>query len=133
MNCDLKNEGGMVNEGGMINFKELKVWNRAVEWARDLILMVDNLQTDRKHYRLIEQLEAAVTSVSMNISEGKGRYSTKEFLHFLYIARGSAYETITLLNIFSSLKWITKEMLTNFENEGTEIVKMINGMIRGIR
>ena len=122
----------VIKDEGNLNFKELKVWNRAVEWVRDVILMVEKLQTERKHFRLIEQLESAVTSVSMNISEGKGRYSKKEFIHFLYIASGSAYETITLLNIFESLNWISKETLTKFENEGTEIVRMINRMVRKI-
>ena len=126
-------EQNMVKKEEPIRFKELNVWKRAVEWARDVILLVDKMQTDRKHYRLIEQLESAVTSVSMNISEGKGRYSKKEFVHFLYISRGSAYETITLLNIFNSLNWITKETLDKFEAEGIEIIKMLNMLIKSIK
>ena len=123
----------IAKDDGKLNLKELNVWKKAVEWARDVILMVDKLQTDRKHYRLIEQLESAVTSISMNISEGKGRYSKKEFLHFLYIARGSAFETITLLNIFNSLNWITKETLDKFEAEGIEIIKMLNKLASTIK
>jgi four helix bundle protein len=64
-----------------------------------VIRLVGNLKTPRKHYRLIEQLEAASTSVAMNIAEGKGRPTTKEFIQFLYIARGSWFEVITLLVI----------------------------------
>ena len=116
-----------------LNFKKLLVWKKAVEWSTKVILLIDHLQTDRKHYRLIEQLESAVTSVAMNISEGKGRFSKKEFIHFLYIARGSAYETITLLNIFSALNWISNEKLIELELEGTEIIKMLNGLIKSIK
>jgi len=36
----------------------------------------------------------------MNVAEGKGRFSRKEFIQFLYIARGPLFETITLMNIF---------------------------------
>jgi len=57
------------------------------------------IDTGRQHYRLIEQIEAASTSIAMNIGEGKGRFSKKEFKHFCYIARGSLYETMTLLVI----------------------------------
>jgi len=69
----------------------------------------------------------------MNIAEGKGRFSKKEFVHFLYIARGSAYETITLLNIFSALNWINNDKIAELEVEGTEIIKMINGLIKSIK
>ena len=64
------------------------------------------LKAESKHYRLIEQLEAAVTSIPMNIAEGKGRESKKEFVHFLHISRGSLYETLTLLEIFQMRNWI---------------------------
>lgn len=54
------------------SFKELVVWQKSMILANDVIDLVDHLETDRKHIRLIEQLEAAVTSVPMNIAEGKG-------------------------------------------------------------
>jgi len=44
--------------------------------------------------------------VALNISEGKGRFSKKEFKHFLYIARGSLYETVTMLQIFKKKQWL---------------------------
>ncbi|MFA5100106.1 MAG: four helix bundle protein [Candidatus Omnitrophota bacterium] len=53
--------------------------------------------SDRKHYRLIENLEASCTSIAFNIAEGKGRFSKKEFIQFLYVARGSLYETVSQL------------------------------------
>jgi four helix bundle protein len=81
-------------------FEKLKVYERSVEFAVSVIDIIDEAKTPRKHYRLIEQLEASCTSVPSNISEGKGRFSKKEFKHYLYIARGSLYETITRLQIF---------------------------------
>ena len=78
------------------SFEDLEVWQKAMDFADKVINVVDKLNTNRRHYRLIEQLESSATSVSMNIAEGKGRYSKKEFIKFLYIARGSLYETIAL-------------------------------------
>jgi four helix bundle protein len=57
----------------------LKVWRKAVQVGKEVIRAIDELDAPRKHYRLIEQLESASTSVAMNIAEGKGRQTTKEF------------------------------------------------------
>jgi len=101
-------------------------------FANDVIDLVDRLETDRKHYRLIEQLEAAVTSIPMNIAEGKGRESKKEYIHFLHISRGSLYETLTLLEIFQMRNWIKTEAFQKLENQSAEIAKMLNGLINSI-
>ena len=61
------------------HFEDLDVWQRAVEFADGVIEISENLQSSRNHFRLVEQLEAAATSIAMNIAEGKGRYSKKEF------------------------------------------------------
>jgi len=114
------------------SYKDLVVWQKSMLLANDVIDLVDHLETDRKHYRLIEQLEAAVTSIPMNIAEGKGRESKKEYIHFLYISRGSLYETITLLEIFQMQNWIKTEAFQKLENQSAEIAKMLNGLINSI-
>jgi len=118
----------VANEGRMAH-KDLIVWQKSMEFANQVIDLVENLETNRKHFRIIEQLEAAVTSVPMNIAEGKGRNSKKEFIHFLYIARGSLYETLTLLEIFQMRKWIGNEYFRQLETQANELAKMINGLI----
>ena len=95
--------------------------------------VVEHLDTNRKHFRLIEQLEAASTSVAMNIAEGKGRYSKKEYVHFLYIARGSLYECITLLVIFKKRKWISGEAFSILEANAKEIARMLTGLAKSIK
>jgi four helix bundle protein len=115
------------------SFQRLKVWQKSVAFAENVIRIVDDLATDRKHFRLIEQLEAASTSVAMNIAEGKGRQSTKEYIQFLYIARASLFEAITLLIIFKRLGWLTQEMLDNFLERAEEIAKMLNSLIKTMR
>jgi four helix bundle protein len=114
------------------SYKDLVVWQKSMILANDVIDLVDHLETDRKHFRLIEQLEAAVTSIPMNIAEGKGRESKKEYVHFLYISRGSLYETLTLLEIFQMRGWITPEIYQELENQSNEIAKMLKGLINSI-
>ena len=113
-------------------YEKLEVWNKAVEFAVKVIEAVENISTDRKHYRLLEQIEACSTSISMNIAEGKGRYSKKEFIQHCYIARGSLYETMTLLEIFRRKRWITDSEYTSFETAGKEIASMIKGLINSL-
>ena len=113
-------------------YENLEVWNKSVDFAVKVIDAVEKINTDRKHYRLLEQIEASSTSIAMNIAEGKGRFSNKEFKHFLYISRGSLYETMTLLEIFRRKKWISDQQFVQLESESKEIVSMIKGLIHSI-
>lgn len=122
----------MVENNNQSSYKELIVWQKSMAFANDVIRGIEHLETDRKHYRMIEQLEAAVTSIPMNIAEGKGRDSKKEYVHFLHIARGSLYETLTLLEIFHMRDWIKPDIFLEMEQKSNEIAKMLNGLINSI-
>jgi len=77
-------------------FEDLPVWKAAIE----LGLGVYSLTRDRFFHQpgdLCDQLRRASLSVSNNISEGYERGSTAELLAYLYIARGSAGETRSML------------------------------------
>lgn len=113
--------------------EDLDVWNRAVDFAVKVIELVEKVDTGRKHYRLFEQIEASSTSVSMNLAEGKGRNSKKEFMQYCYIARGSLYETMTLLEIFKRKAWISEVDFLLLKSEGIEIASMIKGLINAIK
>lgn len=122
----------MKEEENRSSYKDLIVWKKSMLLANDVIDLVNHLETDRKHFRLMEQLEAAVTSIPMNIAEGKGRESKKEYVHFLYISRGSLYETLTLMEIFQMRGWIAHETFLSLENQSNEIAKMLKGLIDSI-
>jgi len=42
------------------SFEDLDVWQKAVEFVNEVISVVDKLNTERKHFRVIEQLESAM-------------------------------------------------------------------------
>ncbi|MEJ2657369.1 MAG: four helix bundle protein [Desulfobacterales bacterium] len=113
-------------------YEKLDVWNKAIEFTVKVIDIAEDINTNRKRYRLVEQIEASLTSVPMNIAEGKGRYSKKEFIHYLYISRGSLYETMTLLEIFRRKKWIANHAYSQLEKLGAEVASMIKGLINSI-
>jgi len=74
--------------------EDLEVYQLAVEIANEIWKDVGTWNSFAK-YTLGEQLTKAADSISFNISEGYGRYSHKENIHFCYISRGSLFETIT--------------------------------------
>ena len=114
-------------------FEDLNVYKKALDFSVAVIKIVDDLDTPGKHYRMIEQLEASSSSVALNIAEGKGRFSKKEFKHFCYIARGSLYETIAILQIFKKMNWLKEEQYLNLYDDSVEIGKMISGLIKSIK
>lgn len=118
--------------GTKFGYENLDVWQEAVSFAAGIIGLVENITTERRHFRLLEQIEASAASVAANIAEGKGRFSKKEFTHFLYVARGSLYETMTFLAIFKKMGWLTNGQTDPFENQGKVIVGRIKGLINSI-
>ena len=122
----------MSSKEKVFGFKDLLVWQKAIDYADVVIDTCEKLETERKHFRLMEQVESAAASISQNIAEGKGRNSKKEFIQYLYIARGSLNETVSLLNLFARRKWITSKQLDEIESLGIEIVSMLKGLINSI-
>ena len=115
------------------SFEDLKVWQKAVDFAEIVIRAIDAFDAPRKHYRLREQLESAATSPAMNLAEGKGRFSKKEFVHFMYIARGSVFETITLLIIIHRMGLLSDDKLHEIKILGEEITKMLNSLMKSVK
>ena len=80
-------------------------------------------------YGLTSQLRRAIISVPANITEGKGTRHSKEFVHFLYIARASLEESKIYLRLSEDLGYIDKEKLSELNFRVNEVGKMINGLI----
>ena len=115
------------------SFENLEVYQKSLDFSVSVINVIDKLDTPRKHYRLIEQLESSSSSIALNISEGKGRYSKREFKQFLYIARGSLYETIAMLQIFKKKQWLNQTDYNNLYTQAEGINKMLSGLINSIK
>ena len=60
--------GLKVYRGHIVKFgyEDLEVWNKAVDFAVKVIDTVESAFSEKKHYRLLEQIEASSTSVAMN-------------------------------------------------------------------
>jgi len=96
----------------MHNYKELKVWQEAIDLTKLIYVVSANFPSEEK-FGLISQIRRAAVSVPSNISEGSGRNSKGEFKQFLGVANGSLCEVETQLIIAKNLKFIN-------ENENIE-------------
>ena len=108
----------------MNNFRELKVWQRAIDLAT-LIYSLTKSFPESEKYGLTSQLQRAAISVSSNIAEGSGRQTKPDFKHFLSIALGSLYEIESQLAVSQKLNYISEEAVNTAISEVTEIQKMI--------
>ncbi len=113
-------------------FERLDVWQLSVDLAESVLALLEKLPQN-KHIRLISQMEAAVTSPAQNIAEGKGRQYKKEFIQFLYIARGSIFEVVTLNEIFRRRSLFSKEDSSDIRKRCEQIDRKLNGLINSLR
>lgn len=84
-------------------FEDLPVWKAAVDLAAAVYSLTQD-ESFKGQYSLRDQIERASVSVSNNIAEGFERGTTKELLAFLYIARGSAGEVRSMLDLLNRME-----------------------------
>lgn len=107
----------------MHNLKELKVWQKAMDLSVEVYKATSKFPKE-EIYGLTSQIKRSAISIPSNISEGAGRNSNKEFIHFLGIANGSCYELQTQLIISNKLELISNEILDSLLKPIEEIQKM---------
>jgi four helix bundle protein len=116
----------------MESWKELEVWQK----AHGLVLKIYHLTAgfpSVERFRLTDQLCRAAASVPANIVEGQARQTTKEYVHFLYNARGSLEETRYHLLLTKDLKLLDSEVYASLEREYETVSKMLNGLIQSLK
>src|SRR5438132_969102 len=109
-------------------FEDLPVWNAAIDLAVQIYALTSKPQFTA-HYSLRDQIERAAVSVSNNIAEGFERGTTQELLTFLYIARGSAGEVLSMLCLFERLGAFgnLKSEISNLKSKAESISRQLRG------
>ena len=107
----------------------MKVWVRAKDFALKIYKQALPLLLIEEKWNLNQQLRRSSLSISANIAEGYGRFYFQDNVRFCYIARGSLDETLSHLTFALEMNYITAELYKEFETEGEEIDRMLNGYI----
>ena len=115
------------------DFENLLAWQKAIDFVGLILEKTEHFNNSKGNFRLREQLDSCTASIPLNIAEGKGRYSRKEFKQFLYYSRGSIYETVSLLIILKNRKWITNEDYLLLRSKAIELAKILNGLINSLK
>jgi four helix bundle protein len=113
----------------MGKFKDLRVWQDAVGLA-ERIYGVTRESNFARDFGLKNQIQRAVVSIASNISEGDERSTNKEAVYYFNIAKGSAAEVITQLNIAHRIGYLDKTRFEEMENQTEKIRASLNKLIQ---
>ncbi|MGE0077357.1 MAG: four helix bundle protein [Bacteroidales bacterium] len=102
-------------------FEDLDVWKISV----DLSVRIYSIFKTNKDFSFRDQICRSSVSIPSNIAEGFERQSNKEYIHFLYIAKGSAGELRTQLEIAYRIEYVSEKEYT----ELIEVARMISSKI----
>lgn len=111
----------------MHNFRELIVWQKAIELSTKIYSLTQNFPAEEK-FGIISQIRRAAVSIASNIAEGTSRNSEKEFCYFLQVSLGSSYEMETQIVIARNLNFLNNEAFNDIIISITEIQRMISGL-----
>ncbi len=115
----------------MRDYRKIKVW----QLGDDLTVEVYRVSADfprEETYGLTSQLRRAAYSVPANICEGASRSGSKEFLQFLYIARGSSNETQYFIHLAHRLGYLHDDQFGKIEQQAQEVGKTLTGLIKAV-
>ncbi len=115
-----------------MNYKDLDVFKD----SHKIVLEIYNITKDypeTEKYRLIDQMIRAAYSVPANIAEGNSRNTTKDYINYLYIARGSINELKYFLLLSKDLNYININEYSRLKEKCVLIAKQLNGLINSLK
>ncbi|MFA4819117.1 MAG: four helix bundle protein [Patescibacteria group bacterium] len=107
----------------MFRFENLEIWQMAIEYAKDVYIVVNSLPKNEQ-FGIGDQLRRAAVSISNNIAEGSGG-TDKDFSNYLDIAVKSTLETVSCLHLAQGLGYIDKSQLDELYNQAEILIKRI--------
>ena len=111
-------------------YRDLIVWQKSIELAKTIYDNCRSFPEDEK-FGLVIQIKRATVSIPSNIAEGYARNTTKDYLRFLSIALGSAYEVQTQILLSRELGF--EKIEKQFDKAMfllEEIIKMLSSLRR---
>ena len=110
----------------MRNYRELVAWQVAFELARRTYLLTGEFPKSEV-FGLVSQMRRCAVSIASNLAEGAGRTTSKDFSHFVSIARGS-------LNELETQYLLAKELgFCAVDESYSEMIERLFALINGLR
>ncbi|UWX59719.1 four helix bundle protein [Chryseobacterium oranimense] len=112
-----------------VSFENFPIYKKAITFTVKIFKILDN-ENLQKEFSLKDQLKRATLSITNNIAEGSEYGSNKQFIRFLWIAKGSCAEVRNMLFVLYSLEKINDEIFNPLNTECMEITKEIYHFIK---
>jgi len=109
-------------------FEDIRAWKSAREVV-NRIYEISQSEKFKRDFSLCDQIKRASISMMSNIAEGFSRQSTKEFIQFLFIAKGSSAEVQSQLYIALDRGYISGEQFREIYNKVEETAKLLSKFI----
>ena len=109
-------------------FEDIIAWQKARILNNRVGEIIDKGQF-KKNFRLIGQIEGSAGSIMDNIAEGFERSGNKEFIQFLYVAKGSCGELRSQLYRALDRRYINQQEFDELYKMAVEIIVMIQKLI----
>jgi len=106
-------------------YEKLEVWKAAVEFGIKTMKFAAEKSKDKELQSILQALEKSSMNVSMAIAKGKGYPSKHDFAKHLYLARGSVYESMTLIEILKQKQAISDNQYTEFGESGDKVAVLV--------
>jgi len=110
-------------------FEDFPVYKDALSFINEVNLLLETIPLNENR-RIIDQLQRASMSISLNIAEGAGRFHANDKRNFYIMARGSVYECVACFQILLSKKLITEERYQFFYASLNNLAKQLSAMVR---
>ena len=114
------------------DFEELAIFQKVRELSKKIYPVTDR-ESFKSDYRFVQQIRAAAGSIMDNIAEGFERTGNKEFLNFLYIAKGSCGEVRSQLIRANDVGYLTPEEYEDLYTECRKLSAAIMNFIKEIK
>ena len=113
-------------------FENLELWKKVRVFKNEVAKEARRWPADEK-FKLIDQVIRSSRSINALLSEGHGRFTFPDQLHFCIQARGSLSETVNHLIEAFDEKYISEETLNYYKTKAKEIERLLNGYITYLR
>lgn len=115
-------------ENKINSYRDLLVWQKGLELAYLLYEITRSFPQEEK-FGLTSQIRRAAVSIPSNIAEGQARYGKKEFIRYLYIAKGSLAELDTQCLIARELGYVEEPQIKPILLQIDELQRMLYSLI----
>ena len=117
----------------MRDYKKLEVWKKAHEQYMLIKRNIASKFPKEERYELTSQLQRASLSIPLNIVEGCGRFTDKDFAYFLDTSLGSTNEVDYCCLVAYELNYINEEEYNNVIKLVNEVRGMLINFIKFLR